>query len=86
MAMAFLAAPVIAWSADPCTGAGDLRLTNGRIVSFNTKNTIAKDVTVRMAGFAAIRPVRNLKLSPCTKVIDLKGRTVMPGLIDNTTT
>jgi predicted amidohydrolase YtcJ len=33
--------------------------------------------------FTAIGRVPNQKLNTCTKVIDLKGRTVVPGLIDN---
>jgi predicted amidohydrolase YtcJ len=81
--IALLAAPAIAWGADPCANARDLRLTNGHIVTFDSKNTIATQVTIQNGRFAAVGPVGNLKLNPCTKAIDLKGRTVVPGLIDN---
>lgn len=75
--------PAFAWGADSCAGARDLRLTNGRFVSFDAKNTIANEVTIQDGRFAAVGPAGNRKLNPCTKRIDLKGRTVVPGLIDN---
>ncbi len=81
--LAMLAVPGIAWSAEPCADSRDLRLTNGHIVTLDAKNTIASQVTIQNGRFAAIGPAANFKLNPCTKTIDLKGRTVVPGLIDN---
>lgn len=83
LAAALLAAPGAARGADACADARDLRLTNGRIVTFDAKNTIASEATIQNGRFAAIGPPGNLKLSPCTKTINLRGRTVVPGLIDN---
>jgi predicted amidohydrolase YtcJ len=80
---ALLAIPAVALAADPCADSRDLRLTNGHIVTFDAKNTIATQVTIQNGRFAAVGPAANLKLNPCTKTIDLKGRTVVPGLIDN---
>lgn len=80
---ALLTIPTLAHAADPCADSHDLRLTNGHIVTFDAKNTIATQVTIQNGRFAAVGPAGNLKLNPCTKTIDLKGRTVVPGLIDN---
>ncbi len=80
---ALLVIPALARAADSCADSRDLRLTNGHIVTFDAKNTIATQVTIQNGRFAAIGPAGNLKLNPCTKVIDLKGRTAVPGLIDN---
>jgi hypothetical protein len=66
-----------------CAGARDLRLTNGRIVTMDARNTIVNEVTIQDGRFAAVGPARDLKLSPCTRTINLAGRTVVPGLVDN---
>jgi predicted amidohydrolase YtcJ len=76
-------AGIPAFAADVCDGSGDLRLTNGRIVTMDQKNSIVSEVTIQNGRFAAVGPAGNLKLSPCTKVVNLRGRTVVPGLIDN---
>jgi predicted amidohydrolase YtcJ len=66
-----------------CAVARDLRLTNGRIVTMDARNTIVNEVTIQNGRFAAVGPARDLKLSPCTRTINLGGRTVVPGLVDN---
>lgn len=66
-----------------CAGARDLRLTNGRIVTMDARNTIVSEVTIQDGRFAAVGPPRDLKLNPCTKTVNLGGRTVVPGLVDN---
>src|SRR5580698_69842 len=70
-------------SAQDCAASRDLRLTGGRIVTMNPTNTIATEVTIQNGRIAAVGPSRDLKLSACTKTINLAGRTVVPGLIDN---
>ncbi len=40
-------------------------------------------MTIQEGRFAYIGPLGNRKVNPCTKVIDLHGRVVVPGLIDN---
>src|SRR5690242_2694641 len=76
-------APLAAFAAEDCSASRDLRLTNGRIYTMDAKNTIVNEVTIQDGRFAAVGPLGNLKLSPCTKTINLRGRTAVPGLIDN---
>jgi predicted amidohydrolase YtcJ len=68
---------------DPCAGARDLRLTNGRIVTMDARGSTASEVTIQDGKFTAVGPRGNQRLSPCTREINLRGRTVVPGLIDN---
>jgi predicted amidohydrolase YtcJ len=65
----------------PCADARDLRLVNGRIVTMDPRNSIVSWVTIQNGRFDAVGAGH--KLNPCTKVINLRGRTVVPGLIDN---
>jgi predicted amidohydrolase YtcJ len=44
---------------------------------------VVNEVTIQNGRFAAVGPAANLRTSPCTRMIDLGGRTVVPGLIDN---
>jgi predicted amidohydrolase YtcJ len=69
-------------AAGSCAGARDLRLTNGKIVTMDAKNSIVSEVTIQDGAFTAVGRGSG-RLSPCTKVIDLRGRTAVPGLIDN---
>src|SRR5579863_100444 len=57
----------------------DLKLTNGRIVTMDKKNSIMTSVNIHDGFFAG----SDTKLSPCAKTINLRGHTVVPGLIDN---
>ncbi|HEY3826533.1 MAG TPA: hypothetical protein VGL82_18345 [Bryobacteraceae bacterium] len=65
--------------ADRCTGARDLKLVNGNIVSMDQRNTVLSEITIQNGLIAE----GNQKLNPCTKVINLRGRTAIPGIIDN---
>ncbi len=80
---AALLAATPAFAAGSCEGSRDLRLINGKIVTMDQKNSIVSEVTIQNGRFAAVGPVGNLKLSPCTQLVNLRGRTVVPGLIDN---
>src|SRR6266567_7648306 len=71
-----------AQTAARCAGARDLRLVNGKISTLDKKNTTVTEVTIQDGVFTAVGKGSG-RLSPCTKTIDLKGRTVVPGLIDN---
>jgi hypothetical protein len=78
---AVLAAPVFAQSAnapknDSCR---DLKLTNGRIVTMDKQNTILTSVTIHDGVFVDA----STKLAACARTINLHGRTVTPGIIDN---
>lgn len=75
--------PALAFQRDVCTGSRDLHLTNGRIVTMDRRDTVVTEVTIQNGRFAAVGPARDLKLSPCTRTVNLAGRTVVPGLIDN---
>lgn len=68
---------------DPCASARDLRLRGGRIVTMDAAGTTVSEVTIQDGRFTAVGPRGNQRLSPCTTEIDLRGRTVVPGLIDN---
>ena len=65
-----------------CAGARDLRLVNGRIVTMDARNSIVSDVTIQNGVIAGVGRAGG-RLSPCTRVINLQGRTAVPGLIDN---
>jgi len=86
--LAFLLATLVASSslaqapAANCAGSRDLHLVNGKIATMDGKNTIVNEVTIQNGVFTAVGKGSG-RLSPCTKTIDLKGRTVVPGLVDN---
>lgn len=62
-------------------GPGDLALVNGKILTQDDRNSVATDVLIRDGRFAEVG--RGLRLrGKGIKVIDLKGRTVIPGIID----
>jgi predicted amidohydrolase YtcJ len=83
---ALIAAPVLAQQ-DRCAEARDLHLTNGRIVTMDKRNSIVSEVTIQDGRITAVGAVSNQrngqKVDPCTKTINLRGRTAVPGLIDN---
>jgi len=83
MRLALLLLSVATAFGAPCDDARDLHLVNGRFVTMDKKNTVASEVTIQNGRFEAVGKAANLKLSPCTKTIDLHGRTAVPGLIDN---
>jgi predicted amidohydrolase YtcJ len=68
---------------DPCAGARDLRLTNGKIVTMDARGSTVSEVTIQNGRFTAVGPRRNQRLGPCTRENNLRGRTAVPGLIDN---
>ena len=70
-------------SIDPCPTARDLHLTNGKIATMDRGNTTVSEVTIQDGRFTAVGPRGGQRLSPCTREINLRGRTVVPGLIDN---
>jgi hypothetical protein len=76
-------APAPATTQDPCTGARDLRLINGRFVTMDSRGSTVSEVTIQDGRFAAVGSGGTRRLSPCTREINLRGRTVVPGLIDN---
>ena len=68
-------------SGAPATGpAPDLVLVNGRIHTMDARNTVASTVTIRNGRFAAVGNAAPRQ--PASQTVDLRGRTVVPGLID----
>ena len=65
----------------PATSAGadsELWLVNGRIHTIDAKNTVADSVAIRNGVFAAVGG----QLPAGARVVDLGGRTVVPGLVE----
>lgn len=78
----FVATGALAYQADRCADSGDLRLINGRIHTMDARDTVVSEVTIQSGRIAAVgAPLANA--DPCTRTIDLEGRTAIPGLIDN---
>ncbi|HWT98405.1 MAG TPA: amidohydrolase [Terriglobales bacterium] len=63
----------------------DLILTNGKFTTLDRSNPVASAVAVADGRFTAVGEVGAIMAlkGPKTKVVDLKGRRVLPGLIDN---
>lgn len=63
----------------------DLALINGKIVTMDPKESIAEAVAVKHGRLVKVGKTKDVKplVGDETKVIDLKGRTVVPGLIDS---
>lgn len=63
----------------------DLVLTNGRFTTLDRAQPQASAVAIENGRFTAVGEARDVMplAGPDTKVIDLKGRSALPGLIDN---
>ena len=59
----------------------ELVLENGRIHTMDGRNAIVSSVAIADGRFIGVG--REVKRGPHTKTIDLRGRTVVPGIIDN---
>ncbi len=77
---AFGVAAFAAQNPDRCAGARDLKLINGKIVTMDKRNTVVSEVTIQNG---LVTAAGKQQLNPCTRVINLRGRTVVPGIIDN---
>ena len=67
--------------------AADLILTNGKFASMNKSQPFAEAVSIRTGTFSSVGSVTEVMRDkgPRTQLIDVKGRTVIPGLIDSHT-
>jgi predicted amidohydrolase YtcJ len=74
--------PVLASAGDRCDGARELRLVHGKIHTFDAKDTVVSEVTIRGGKFVQVGGAAPPP-GPCAQTIDLHGKVVVPGLIDN---
>jgi predicted amidohydrolase YtcJ len=67
------------------TSPPDLVLHSGRFTTLDRTNPTASAIAIKDGVFVAVGDAREImaQIGPQTKVIDLKGRRVLPGLIDN---
>jgi predicted amidohydrolase YtcJ len=67
----------------PCLA--DLALINGKIITVDDEFSIAEAITVKNGLIQHVGTTKEAKelIGSYTKVVDLKGKTVMPGLIDS---
>jgi predicted amidohydrolase YtcJ len=73
--------PALARDGDDCTGARDVKLVNGQIHTLDAQNSIVSSVTIKNGKFTAVGGDGGG--GPCMRVINLGGRTAVPGLVDN---
>src|SRR6266446_9528992 len=78
------AAPAWAGDDEDCKAGGSLRLVNGRIHTMDKKDSVVSSVLIKNGKFAAVGHRRGDDGDDeCARTIDLRGRTVVPGVIDN---
>jgi len=67
--------------------APDLILTNGKVITVDERFTIAQAIAIKGDRFVAVGSNQEITAlaGPNTKRIDLRGRSVVPGMIDNHT-
>ena len=68
--------------AQSCPGGRLLLLTNGQIHTMDAKRTVVSRVRIANGRFVEVGDAANAG-GGCTDTIDLRGRTVIPGMIDN---
>ena len=83
-AVASVALPVASRAADSCPGGRDWVLTNGTILTMDAADKTASTVRIRGTRIVSVGATVDRK-EPCVRVVDLGGRTVIPGLIDGHT-
>jgi predicted amidohydrolase YtcJ len=66
-----------------CPDGHEITLVNGRIHTMDRQNRVVSSVTIHDDQFSAVGHDRGVSDNRCKQVIDLRGRTVLPGLVDN---
>jgi predicted amidohydrolase YtcJ len=64
-----------------CNDSADLALVNGRFLTMNPKNPVVSAVVIRNGRIAEVGHAD--ELGRCSRTINLRGATVIPGLIDS---
>ena len=75
--------PALAKDDDRCAGSRDVRLVNGKIHTLDANNSIVSSVTIQNGKIASVGNDGDPSGGPCMQVINLGGRTAVPGLVDN---
>lgn len=86
MKAAMAAAAALAFSAASAHAQGaDTVLVNGKVVTLDARSTVAQAVAIRDGRIVAVGSNDDVRRNagPNTKVVDLGGRTVIPGLMDS---
>jgi len=77
-------APPIQVSSPPLTGPADMILINGKVITVDAQDTIAQAIAIKDGLIQAVGTTEGIRAraGAAAKVVDLKGKTVTPGLID----
>src|SRR5690242_21937633 len=80
--LVFFAVPLLAMAQAP---APDLILVGGKIITIDAHDSSAEALAVTAGRISAVGPSAQVRAlaGPQTRVIELAGRTVIPGLIDS---
>ena len=83
--LAFVAALSLLFVAPSWAQTPDTVLLNGKVVTVDAPSTIQEAIAVRDGHITAVGTSGEIRklAGPATRVIDLRGRTVIPGLIDS---
>src|SRR5262249_57067290 len=74
--------PALARDGHDCAGARDVKLVNGKIHTLDARNAIVSSVTSKNGKFTAVGDEGGSHGGPCMQVINLGGRTAVPGPVD----
>src|SRR5689334_16327422 len=80
---AAVAAPAWADPDDDCKAGGSLRLVNGVIHTMDARDTVVSSVLIKNGRFAAVGHGQGADDGDCARTVNLRGRTVVPGIIDS---
>ncbi|MDZ4356042.1 MAG: amidohydrolase [Variovorax sp.] len=71
--------------ADQSPAKADTAFINGKIITVGTATPVAQAFALKNGKFVAVGSVQSMAkhIGPATKVVDLRGRTVIPGLADS---
>ena len=85
VAWASIAACAVLLRAQPAAAPADLVLVNANVLTVDAADSVARGVAIRNGTIAAVGSVDRVRafVGPQTRVVDLGGRTVTPGLIDS---
>ena len=81
---AAIAKPAQGQGAAPATAAADVILRNGKIITIDSQSTVAEAIAVANDRIIAVGPNEAMTphTGPRTRVVDLKGKAVIPGITD----